>query len=218
MRLLLVEDDEPLAIALKGALEHEGYRIDWVTRGDDLLAASPAGTYEVVLLDLGLPHMDGMEALAALRARRDLTPVIVITARDRPAQKVAGLDAGADDYLVKPLDLDEVLARIRAQIRRTDGRANETLAVGAVRLDLAGRTAWKDERRVALTAKEFKILALLMRRAGRYVGKAELEADIYDDEVEIESNTIEVSVSALRRKLGSDAILTGRGLGYMVPR
>jgi len=218
MRLLLVEDDADLGAAVVKGLELGGYRVDWVRRGDDLLASSPADSYELVLLDLGLPHMSGLDALAALRSRQDMTPVIIITARDRPAQKVAGLDAGADDYLVKPLDLDELLARIRAQIRRRDGRGSDMLVVGPLRLDLSGRTAWKDELPVAITAKEYKILALLMRRAGRYLSKNELEAHVYDDEVEIGSNTIEVAISALRRKFGSDAILTARGLGYMVPK
>lgn len=218
MRLLLVEDDPDLGAAVVKGLELDGYRVDWVRRGDDLLASNPAESYELVLLDLGLPHMSGLDALAALRSRQDMTPVIIITARDRPGQKVAGLDAGADDYLVKPLDLDEVLARIRAQIRRRDGRGSAMLVVGRLRLDLSGRAAWKDELPVTITAKEYKILALLMRRAGRYLSKNELEAHVYDDEVEISSNTIEVAISGLRRKFGSDAILTARGLGYMMPK
>jgi DNA-binding response OmpR family regulator len=218
MRVLLVEDDRLLGSALQRGLEIGGVRVDWVTSGDDLVAASPADMFDVVLLDLGLEGMSGLEALRLLRARPDHTPVIIITAQDRPSQKVAGLDAGADDYLVKPLDLDEVLARIRAQIRRADKRSSDLVVAGPIRLDLPGRTAWRDEERVPVTAKEFRILALLMRRAGRFVSKADLEASLYDDETEIESNTIEVAISALRRKLGKDAILTARGLGYMIPK
>ncbi|WCT72826.1 response regulator transcription factor [Sphingomonas naphthae] len=218
MRTLLVEDDRLLGSALKRGLETAGHRVDWVTAGDDLVAASPAEMYDIVLLDLGLEGMPGIEALRILRARHDDTPVIIITAQDRQAQKVAGLDAGADDYLVKPLDLDEVLARIRAQVRRADRRSSDMVVTGDIRLDLTGRVAWRGEERVAITAKEYRLLAMLMRRAGRFVSKADLEAGLYDDETEIESNTIEVAVSALRRKFGKDAILTARGLGYMIPK
>lgn len=218
MRILLIEDDVFLGEALRQGLELEGYRVDWVRRGGDLMVTSGTGTYEVVLLDLGLPDLSGLEALAAFRGRRDTTPVIIITAQDRPAQKVAGLDAGADDYLVKPIDLDEVLARIRAQVRRRDNRSSDVVEAGPLRLDLAGRIALKDETPVPITAKEYKILALLMRRAGRFVGKSELESALYDDEAGTESNTIEVSISTLRRKLGRETILTARGLGYMIPK
>jgi DNA-binding response OmpR family regulator len=218
MRILLVEDDIFLGEALQKGLELEGYRVDWVRRGDDLLMMSGSGSYEVVLLDLGLPRLSGLEALAGFRAQRDMTPVIIITAQDRPSQKVAGLDAGADDYLVKPVDLDEVLARIRAQVRRRDHRSSNILEAGPIRLDLNGRVALKEDRSIAITAKEYKILALLMRRAGRFVDKSELEAAVYDDESGAESNTIEVSISALRRKFGRDTILTARGLGYMIPK
>ncbi|WP_340318152.1 response regulator transcription factor [Rhizorhabdus argentea] len=218
MRLLLVEDDRALAQAFQAGLRLGGYVVDWVKRGDELLAAAGAATYSVILLDLGLPHMSGLEALAAFRARHDHTPVIIITAQDRPAFKVAGLDCGGDDYLVKPVDLDELLARIRAQIRRHDQRSSDVIAAGCIRLDLTGRTVTSREQDVAVTAKEYKILSLLMRRAGRFVSKGDLETIIYDDEVACESNTIEVSISALRRKLGRDAILTARGLGYMIAR
>jgi len=218
MRILLLEDDPALGQALRRGLEQAGYAVDWMTRGDDLATVEPATTHAVILLDLGLPHLSGLEALRALRARRDTTPVIIITAQDRRDQKVAGLDAGADDYLVKPLDLDEMLARIRAQIRRRDNRSSDLVFAGEMRLDLTGRLAWKGDEPVPITAKEYKILALLMRRLGRFVSKSELEAEVYDDDVEIESNTIEVSISALRRKFGREAIVTARGLGYMTPR
>lgn len=218
MRLLLVEDDELLGRALKKGLELAGYGVVWLTRGDDLVAVSPATDYALVLLDLELPHMSGLEALKRLRARHDMTPVIIITAQDRPAQKVEGLDAGADDYLVKPLDLDEVLARVRAQLRRRDNRPTDIVAIGDVSVDLAGRSVSRGGANVAITAKEFRVLALMIRRAGRFVSKGDLEADLYDDETEIESNTIEVAISALRKKLGRDVIITARGIGYMVPK
>jgi DNA-binding response OmpR family regulator len=218
MRLLIVEDDEMLGSALQRTLARAGYAVDWFVRGDDGLAATEAQTYDTVVLDLGLPVLDGIGVLRSMRARHDSTPVIVLTARDAPAQKVEGLDAGADDYMVKPFDLEELLARVRAQVRRRDGRTSHILAAGSVRLDLSARTATKDDAPVTLTAKELKVLAELMRRPGRFVSKAELEAVLYDDAATVESNTVEVAVYALRRKLGSELIVTVRGLGYMIGR
>lgn len=216
MRLLIVEDDRFLGEALKRGLELEGYAVRWIQRGDDLLAATTAEAYEVILLDLELPHMSGLDALRLLRDRRDLTPVVIITAQDRSEQKIAGLDAGADDYLVKPIDLDEVTARVRAQIRRRDKRSTNELVAGDIRLDLTGRTVSQGERAVLLTSKEYRILAMLMRRVRQFVSKTDIESEIYEDSADIESNTVEVAVSALRRKLGRNAIITARGLGYMI--
>ncbi len=218
MKVLLVEDDRALGQALQAGLRSGGYAVDWVTRGDDLLAVAGTATYSVILLDLGLPHMSGLDALAAFRLLQDDTPVIIITAQDRPALKIAGLDGGGDDYLVKPVDLDELLARMRALMRRSDKRSSDLISAGDIRLDLTGRTVTRNEAPVAITAKEFKILSLLMRRAGRFVSKGDLESVLYTDDEACESNTIEVSVSALRRKLGREAILTARGLGYMIAR
>jgi DNA-binding response OmpR family regulator len=218
MRLLLVEDDLLLGAALKKGLELAGYGVDWLTRGDDLPAADPSSKYAVVLLDLGLPHMSGIDALKLLRSRHDTIPVIIITAQDRPDQKVQGLDAGADDFLVKPLDLDELLARIRAQIRRRDNRSSDIVSAGCISLDLTGHCVRKDDESISVTAREFRLLALMMRRAGRFVSKADIEANLYDDETGIESNTVEVAISALRRKLGRDTIITARGIGYMIPK
>jgi len=218
MRLLLVEDDMLLGAALKKGLELAGYGVDWLMRGDDLGAADPSSKYAVVLLDLGLPHMSGIDALKLLRSRRDTIPVIIITAQDRPDQKVRGLDAGADDFLVKPLDLDELLARIRAQIRRRDNRSSDMLSAGCISLDLAGHGVFRDGKPISVTAREFRLLALMMRRAGRFVSKTDIEANLYDDDVGIESNTVEVAISALRRKLGREAIITARGIGYMIPK
>ncbi|MEE4452808.1 response regulator transcription factor [Novosphingobium resinovorum] len=215
-RLLLAEDDCDLGPAIRRALELEGHAVDLFTRGDDVLAAARGGDYDVILLDLGLPHGSGLEVLRALRLARDATPVIVVTAFDRTQQRVAGLDAGADDYVVKPVDLEELAARIRSQLRRRDGRADDSIVVGPVALDFTGHVVTLDGQDVPLTAKEFRVLALLMRRSRRFVSKADLEAELYDHDHWAESNTVEVAISALRRKFGRDFIRTERGLGYMV--
>lgn len=218
MRLLVVEDDEMLGSALQRTLARAGYAVDWFVRGDDGLAATEAQTYDTIVLDLGLPALDGIGVVKAMRARRNDTPVIILTARDAPSQRVEGLDAGADDYMVKPFDLDELLARVRAQLRRRDGRASHVLTVGAVSLDLSARLATKDDVPISLTAKELKVLAELMRRPGRFVSKAELEVALYDDSAAVESNTVEVAIYSLRRKLDPGLIVTVRGLGYMMGR
>jgi DNA-binding response OmpR family regulator len=218
MRLLIAEDDPVLGADLKRALERAGYAADWARTGEEAIAAVAAQSYTLILLDLGLPETSGIEALRAIRRQRQTLPIIIVTAQDRAAQKVAGLDAGADDYVVKPFDLEELLARIRARIRNRDGRASDQLSAGDVVVDLAARTATRAGEPVSLTAKEFRVLAALMRRAGQFVSKSELEAALYDVDVDIESNTIETAVYALRRKLGAHLILTARGLGYTVPR
>jgi DNA-binding response OmpR family regulator len=218
MRLLLAEDDEMLGAGLKRTLQRVGYTVDWAMDGEEAIAAAKAQDYALILLDLGLPRVDGMEALHAIRAQKDLTPIIILTARDRPEQKVGGLDGGADDYVVKPFDLEELLARIRAQIRHRERRASDVLFTRGVQIDLAARTATLHDQPVALTAKEFKVLAVLMRRMGQFVSKDELEAALYDAAAEVESNTIEVAIYGLRRKLGAELIVTARGLGYMAPR
>ncbi|TCM20858.1 winged helix family two component transcriptional regulator [Novosphingobium sp. PhB165] len=215
-RLLIAEDDADLGPAMKRALELDGYVVDLFARGDDVLVAVGVGSYDVILLDIGLPHMTGLEVLRALRARRDETPVIVITAFDRTPHRVAGLDAGADDYVVKPVDLEELAARIRSQLRRRERRHDDSLSVGRVTLDFAGHVASMDGEEVLLTAKEFRVLALLMRRSRRFVSKTDLEGELYDQDQWVESNTIEVAISSLRRKFGRDFIRTARGLGYMV--
>lgn len=215
-RLLLAEDDPVLGQAIKRALGLEGHTIDLVTRGDDVLAAVSVQDYSVILLDLGLPQMAGLDALRQLRAEGHSTPVIIITALDRTKHRVAGLDAGADDYVVKPLDIEELAARIRAQVRRRDKLASNLITVGEVTLDLSGNVVSKQDMPVSLTPKELKVVTLLMRRSGRFVSKSDLETALYDQEQWVESNTVEVAISALRRKLGRDFIVTARGLGYMV--
>lgn len=217
-RLLLVEDDMHLGKGIKAALEDDGHAVDWVRNGEEALLAHRSEAYGVVLLDLGLPDVAGLELLRTLRTESRLVPVVVVTAQDRVTPRIAGLDAGADDYLVKPIDIDELAARVRAQLRRRDGRGSDLLVARDVTLDLGGRTVRLRDRPVALTAKEFRIAALLMRRAGRFVSKAELEATLYDQDQYVESNTVEVAISALRRKLDKDFIVTARGLGYMVAK
>jgi DNA-binding response OmpR family regulator len=217
MRLLIAEDDSMLGAGLRRALQRAGHTVDLAVTGDEAMAAARAQSYALILLDLGLPGVGGLSVLKDLRGRRDATPVIILTARDRPEQKVEGLDAGADDYVVKPFDLDELLARIRAHVRRRELRTSDALAAHGVSIDLAARTVTSGERPVAVTAKEFKVLAELMRRMGQFVSKDELEGALYDDTAEVESNTIEVAVYGLRRKLGPGLIVTARGLGYTIP-
>lgn len=216
MRLLLVEDDPMLGAAMKHGLEKADYTVDWAHDAEEALAALSAQTYSVALLDLSLPGLGGIEALRQLRARQDATPVIIVSARGRGDQKVEGLDGGADDYLVKPFDLDELLARIRAQIRRREGRLHDVLQAQDVTLDIGARLVRRGETPVQMTAKELRVLSALMRRAGRFVSKDELEHALYDDAAQVESNTIEVAIYALRKKLGATFIVTARGLGYMV--
>jgi DNA-binding response OmpR family regulator len=216
MRLLVAEDDSMLSAGLSRVLQRSGYTVDLALNGEEAVAAALAQQYALILLDLGLPGMSGMDVLRAIRGRRDATPVIILTANDRPDQKVEGLDAGADDYVGKPFDLDELLARIRAQIRRGERRTSDHLVAGDVRLDLAARTVTKGEQPVAVTAKELKVLVELMRRMGAFVSKDELETALYDGEAGVESNTIEVAIYGLRRKLGNDLIMTARGLGYTI--
>ncbi|SEN03714.1 two-component system, OmpR family, response regulator/two-component system, OmpR family, response regulator QseB [Sphingomonas gellani] len=215
-RLLVAEDDADLGVAMKRSLEWDGYVVDLFARGDEVLAAASVNDYDVILLDIGLPRMSGVEVLRELRSRRNTTPVIIITALDRTRHRVTGLDAGADDYLVKPVELEELAARIRSQLRRADRRQADCLSVGEVTLDLSGHVASLRGEPVALTAKEYRLLALLMRRSRRFVSKADLEGELYDGDHGADSNTVEVAISALRRKLGRDFIRTARGLGYMV--
>jgi two-component system OmpR family response regulator/two-component system response regulator QseB len=218
MRILLVEDDMMLGAGMKRALERAGYAVDWAQAGDEAIAALMAQDYAAALLDLSLPQIDGIDALKAVRSQRNRTPIIIVTARHEPKQRVEGLDAGADDYVTKPFDLDELLARVRSNIRRGEGRANDTLIAQSVRYDLTDRTVFKNEAPVALTAKELKVLAKLMSQAGRFVSKSEVENALYCADDDVESNTIEVTIYALRRKLGEKFIVTARGLGYMIAK
>lgn len=207
-----------LGAGLGRALRRAGYTVDLATTGEEAIAAVEAERYALALLDIGLPDGDGLEVLRFLRRRRDGTPVILLTARDRLDQKVAGLDAGADDYVVKPFDLGELMARIRAHIRRAEQRTSDVLTAKGVSVDIAARTVRLDGEAVAITAKEFKVLVALLRRAGAFVSKSELEDLLYEDAANVESNTIETAIYSLRRKLGADLIVTARGLGYTIAR
>lgn len=217
MRLLLVEDDKMLGELVQIGLRQDGYAVDWVRDAEQGLPAALTHPYEAILLDLGLPRGDGLTLLRQLRERGHGTPVLILTARDGIAQRVAGLNAGADDYLLKPFDLDELSARIRAVVRRSQGLALGTsLAVGAVQLDVAAKRCLLEGQNVELTAREFMLLRVLMERAGRVVSRGDLESALFDWGREVDSNVIEVYVSQLRRKLGKDFIRNRRGQGYCV--
>ena len=216
MRLLLAEDDRMIGESLRGALRQAGFAVDWVRDGRAADGTLASERFDLVLLDLGLPQRDGMEVLAAARARGDRTPVIVLTARDALASRVQGLDAGADDYLVKPFELDELLARIRAVIRRHSGRAEPAIEVGSVSLDPATREVRRDGATIALSAREYAVLEALMLRPGAILSRAQLEDRLYGWGEELESNAISVYVHQLRRKLGESIIHTVRGVGYYV--
>ena len=216
MRLLLVEDDRMIGESLRNALRGCGYAVDWVRDGRAADGTLATERFDLVLLDLGLPQRDGIEVLQALRARGDGTPVIVLTARDSLASRVQGLDAGADDYLVKPFELDELLARMRAVLRRHSGRAEPAIEVGNVTLDPAAREVRRDGVALALSAREYAVLEALMLRPGAILSRAQLEDRLYGWGEELESNAISVYVHQLRRKLGDGFIHTVRGVGYYV--
>jgi len=216
MRLLLVEDDRMIGESLRSALRGSGYAVDWVRDGRAADGTLATERFDLVLLDLGLPQRDGMEVLQALRARGDGMPVIVLTARDSLASRVQGLDAGADDYVVKPFELDELLARMRAVLRRHSGRAEPAIEVGGVTLDPAAREVRRDGVPLALSAREYAVLEALMLRPGAILSRAQLEDRLYGWGEELESNAISVYVHQLRRKLGEGFIHTVRGVGYYV--
>ncbi len=218
MRVLLVEDDPQLGDGLTVGLRQSGCAVDWVRDGAAADAALASERFDLVVLDLGLPRLSGMELLARVRGRGQTVPVLVLTARDATADKVAGLDAGADDYLVKPVELDELAARIRALARRAAGRAAPLLRCGEVTLDPAGRRVTKAEFAVELPAREFALLQALMENAGRVMTRAQLESSIYGWRDEPDSNALEVHIHHLRKKLGSDFIRTLRGVGYTIPK
>jgi len=218
MRLLLVEDDTMIGEAVLDVLRAEHYAVDWVRDGEMADAALRSETYDLVLLDLGLPRRDGLEVLRSLRARRQTMPVLVATARDAVADRVAGLDAGADDYVVKPFDTDELLARIRALIRRSAGHAEPVFSHKGVTLNPATREASVNGEAVTLSAREWAVLEPMLLRPGTVFSRIQLEEKLYGWKEDISSNAVEVYVHGLRKKLGADLIQTVRGLGYVVPR
>lgn len=217
MRLLLVEDDILLGRGLVSGLSQGGFATDWVQDGEDAEAALETTKYDAVVLDLGLPRLDGLSLLRRRRAERDRTPVLVLTARDTIADRISGLDAGGDDYLIKPFDLAELQARLRALIRRSKGEAAPVLANGRVNLDPAAHSVNLDGLPVSLSYREFSILHDLMQSSGRVLTRQQLEERVYGWSEEIESNAIEVHIHNLRRKLFPDVIRTVRGVGYIVP-
>ncbi len=214
MRLLIVEDEPTLARQLKTALEGAGYAVDHAADGEDGHYLGSTEAYDAVILDLGLPEIDGLTVLDRWRKEGRTTPVLLLTARDSWSDKVAGLDAGADDYLAKPFQTEELIARLRALIRRSTGNASSELTAGDVRLDTrSGRVTLAGDP-VKLTAQEFKLLSYLMHNKGKMVSRTELIEHIYDQDFDRDSNTIEVFITRIRKKLGADIISTTRGLGY----
>jgi len=219
MRLLLVEDDPMIGEALLELLRAEQhYAVDWVRDGAMADTALLSQTYDLVLLDLGLPKRDGLDVLRALRQRRDKVPVLVATARDAVTDRVAGLDAGADDYVLKPYDMSELLARIRALLRRGAGQGEPVFSAHGVSLNPATREATSNGQPVTLSAKEWAVLEPLIARPGLVLSRAQLEEKLYGWKDEISSNAVEVYIHGLRKKLGAGFIQTVRGLGYLVPR
>lgn len=218
MRLLLVEDDKNLGKATAEGLR-ESFAVDWVRSAEDADEALATTAYDLLVLDINLPGMTGLELLAKLRAGKARVPVLLLTARDAVRHRVEGLNAGADDYLVKPFDLDELLARCAALVRRAQGNAEPFVTMGDITFEPASGTLQKDGKAVLLSGRERAVFDVLARNIGRPVSKAKIEERIYDwSSEDVESNTIEVHIAALRRKLGRETIKTIRGVGYMIPQ
>jgi len=207
-----------IAQGLQTALRQDGYTVDWMGDGNSAAAALHSSHFDLVLLDLGLPERDGLEVLRELRRRGDATPVLILTARDEVQDRIDGLDSGADDYIVKPFDLDEVGARMRSVLRRANGRGDPCIRVGGICLNPATRVVERDGAPVALSAHEYAVLEALLQRPGAILSRTQLEDRLYGWGAQVESNAIEVYIHSLRRKLGSEAIRTQRGVGYFVPK
>ena len=218
MRVLLVEDDVMIAQGLQTGLRQGGFAVDLMRDAKSAAVALQTSAFDVVLLDLGLPDRDGIDVLRELRKRGDSTPVIILTARDEIQHRIAGLDAGADDYIVKPFDLDEVMARLRSVLRRASGRGDPSIQHGELRLDPVSRTVERKGAPMNLSAHEYAVLEALLQRPGAVLSRSQLEDRLYGWDEQIGSNAVEVYIHGLRRKLGSDAIRTLRGVGYFVPK
>ena len=218
MRLLLVEDDTMIGETVLQLLRAEHYAVDWVRDGAMADQALRSAEYDLVLLDLGLPKRDGLEVLRALRSRRATVPVLVATARDDVSDRIAGLDTGADDYVVKPYDTDELLARIRALLRRSAGRAEPAFEHKGVSLNPATHESTLNGQPVSLSAREWAVLEPLLARPGMLLSRAQLEEKLFSWKDEVSSNAVEVYIHGVRKKLGNDIIQTVRGLGYLVPK
>ena len=218
MRILLAEDDPMLGDGLRAGLRQLGFQVDWVRDGLAAEHELATGDYAAAVLDLGLPLKDGLDVLQAARARKISTPVLVLTARDAVPDRIRGLDLGADDYVVKPVDLHELGARLRSLVRRAHGQIQDTLQCGALQLDPAGRQVSLNGLPVLLSTREFDLLHALMLNAGRVMSREQLEQQLYSWGYEVESNTIEVHIHHLRRKLNNELIQTVRGVGYTMLR
>jgi two-component system OmpR family response regulator len=216
VRLLVVEDDKDLNRQIATALEQAGYAVDKAQDGEEGHFLGETEPYDAVILDLGLPRMDGIAVLQAWRRAGKTMPVLILTARDRWSDKVQGFDAGADDYVAKPFHMEEILARVRALLRRAAGHATSELTCGPVRLDTRAGRVTVDGNAVKLTSHEYRLMAYLMHHCGRVVSRGEIVEHLYDQDFDRDSNTIEVFVGRLRRKLGVDVIQTLRGLGYVL--
>ncbi len=216
MRLLLVEDDSLLGDGIRAGLTQDGYSVDWLSDGEAADAALRSEHFDLMVLDLGLPKRSGLEVLKALRGRGDTLPVLILTARDTVTDRVTGLDAGADDYLIKPFALDELSARLRALLRRHGGRAVNTIDHGALSLDPAAHIVTLNGGAVELSPREFALLQLLLENRGKVQSKPRLEESLYAWGEEVESNAIEVYIHHLRKKLGAELIRTIRGVGYVI--
>jgi two-component system OmpR family response regulator/two-component system response regulator QseB len=218
MRILVVEDDQLLGDALQTGLRQRGFDIDWVSDGVAADLALSTHTFAAVVLDLGLPRLDGLKVLSKDRARGSKVPVLVLTARDAVEDRVRGLDTGADDYVVKPVDLDELAARLRALVRRSGGEPAPVIEIGVLRVDPAARTVLYRGKPIELQAKEFNLLLEFVLNAGRVLSREQLEERLYAWGEEVESNVLEVHIHHLRRKLAPGVIRTVRGVGYVFPR
>lgn len=216
MRILVVEDDQNLNRQLKEALIEEGYAVDVAFDGEEGHFLGETEPYDAVVLDIGLPQMDGLSVLEAWRRDGHAMPVLLLTARDRWSDKVQGIDAGADDYVAKPFHMEEILARLRALVRRAAGHASNEIIAGLVRLDVRGGKVTSDGKAIKLTSHEFRLLSYLMHHKGKVISRTELTEHLYDQDFDRDSNTIEVFVGRLRKKLPEDCIQTIRGLGYQV--
>lgn len=218
MRILLVEDDELLGDGVKTSLTSRGYAIDWLKDGATASQALKSDSFDIIILDIGLPRVSGLELLQELRSRGSSVPVLLLTARDSVEDLVKGLDAGADDYLTKPFDLDELFARLRALQRRASGVSTPIIAHGAIVLDTTAHTVTLEGKPVIMSRREFALLQKLLQNAGRVLSREQLTQSLYGWEEEIDSNALEVHIHNLRKKFGSDLIATIRGVGYMVQK
>lgn len=214
MRLLLVEDDEMLGKAVSAGLKQEGYTVEWLIDGETALQALDTDEFDAVVLDIGLPGLSGIEVLQRIRQQKDAISVMILTAYDTVSDRITGLDAGADDYLIKPFDLDELLARLRAITRRKSGRSQNRIEVGEISLDTTAHQLMVGGNAIAISNKEYQLLEYLMNNAGRVIPRDRLESILYGWEGGVESNSLEVYIHNLRKKVGAEFITTVRGVGY----